>query len=465
MSVTRKDRGTWVVGDMEIIDALTVGGAFTITGGITIAGDFEIGESGDGSDLKAWGDTAGYYMTWDADADTNGGLIVIGTTDLTGNLTVDGTLVSIDGATSVRGISAGFTSLESPANRFGSDAAVYMQVATTATTGVTAITHTGSGPTVTWTANSFSFVGAFSADSASTAVVDGATSFRGISAGFTSLEAPNVRFGVNATEYMDVAVTATTGAVAITHTGSGPAVTWTADSFGLTGDVTITPTVTGIDIGSASSYGISLLGTYENAIRITMSKATTAQAGVRLLNTYTAVDGYHLGLMGAVIIAPTGGTGYGGAIGVFGEANIQGIHTGGTNYSFGVRGTLQLNDTTVINDGSSIFGAINASMKDNATPTLTAGHICGIYVENLIDADLSAITGISSMIYIANNSSATCTVDSAIYLYGPKVTYFAQIYDGTVSGCIASSAGASSGKYIVVDVDGVDYKIELLANA
>ena len=67
--------------------------------------------------------------------------------------------VVIDGATSVRGVSAGFTSLESPANRIGVSATIYMQIATTAVTGVTAITHTGSAPTVTWTADSFSFVG------------------------------------------------------------------------------------------------------------------------------------------------------------------------------------------------------------------------------------------------------------------------------------------------------------------
>jgi len=386
-------------------------------------GTFYFGANTKGIDFIAYGATTGNYLHWDNSADdlllvgtstqlavagdtdsssittgslrTAGGLGVVKTlyvgtgADITGNLAVDGVTVVLDGSTSVRGVSAAFNSLESPDNRFGSDADVYMSIATTATTGITAITHTGTTPTVTWTADSFLFVG----------------------------------------------------------------------------DTSITSAVTGLTIGSASSYGISLIGTYENAIRITMEKATTAQAGVRLLNTYTAVDGYHLGLMGAVIIAPAGGTGYAGAIGVFGEANIQGIHTGGTNYSFGVRGTLQLNDTTEINDGSSIFGAINASMKDNATPTLTAGHICGIYVENLIDADLSAMTGISSMVYIANNSSATCTVDSAIYLYGPKVTYFAQIYDGTVSGCIAASAGAANGKYITFDVDGVPMKVALLADS
>jgi len=212
------------------------------------------------------------------------------------------------------------------------------------------------------------------------------------------------------------------------------------------------------------AIGVTMAGTYDNALRITNSLATSAQTTVRVLDTYTKVDGYHTAVMGASILLPSGGTGAGAAIGVYGEANIQGICTG-TNYSFGVRGTLQLTDDTVINGASSIFGAINASMKNTGTPTLTTGHVCGIYLENLIDVDMSAKTGISTFAYMANNASATCTMNSAIYLYGPKVTYFAQIYDGTVGGCIATSAGASATKYIVVDVDGTDYKIELLATA
>jgi len=224
--------------------------------------------------------------------------------------------------------------------------------------------------------------------------------------------------------------------------------------------------VTGITIGAQTTAGISIAdtgigilmdGTYNNALRITNTLATSAQTTVRVLDTYTGADGYHTAVMGATIYNPSAASGYGGAIGVYGEANIQGDFTGGTNWSFGVRGTLQLTDDTVLNNASSIFGAINASMKDDATPTLTAGHVCGIYVENLIDADLSAMTGISSMIYAANNSSATCTLDYGIYLYGPKVTNLLGIYDGTVSGCIAANTGtapAGDGVTIKIDVDG-----------
>jgi hypothetical protein len=202
-------------------------------------------------------------------------------------------------------------------------------------------------------------------------------------------------------------------------------------------------------------------GSYTNAIRITNTVATTAHTGIRLLNTYTGADGYHTGIMGAVIWNPTAASGYGAAIGVYGEANIQGDFTGGTNWSFGVRGTLQLTNDTVINNGSSIFGAINASMKDDATPTLTAGHICGIYIENLIDADLSGITGITAMIYAANNASATCTMDYGMYLYGPKVTNLLGLYDCTVGGCV--SAGGAVGTHgtstvkIAIDIDGTTH--------
>jgi len=230
--------------------------------------------------------------------------------------------------------------------------------------------------------------------------------------------------------------------------------------------------VTGITIGAQTTAGISIAntgigilmtGTYNNALRITNTLATSAQTTVRVLDTYTAADGYHTAVMGATIYNPSAASGYGAAIGVYGEANIQGDFTGGTNWSFGVRGTLQLTNDTVLNSGSSIFGAINASMKDDATPTLTAGHVCGIYIENLIDANLAAMTGISSLIYAANNSSATCTLDYGMYLYGPKVTNLLGLYDCTVSGCVAANAGtapAGDGVIIKIDVDGTPLYIK-----
>ena len=55
--------------------------------------------------------------------------------------------------------------VESAAVRLGVSATIYMAIAVTDTSGITAITHTGATPTVTWTADSFSFVGPVSSNS------------------------------------------------------------------------------------------------------------------------------------------------------------------------------------------------------------------------------------------------------------------------------------------------------------
>jgi hypothetical protein len=107
----------------------------------------------------------------------------------------------IDAATSVRNLSAGFNSLESPANRFGVSATVYTQIATTAATGVTAITHTGTGPTMSWTVPVWEFTNSTSNTT------------------FT----PSFVVGYDTGSKLTVAVADTSGAVTITHAGNATA--------------------------------------------------------------------------------------------------------------------------------------------------------------------------------------------------------------------------------------------------
>jgi len=171
--------------------------------------------------------------------------------DITGDLYSDGANVLLDGSTSVRLVSANFIALRSPENRIGFDTDDYMQIALAETTGITVITHTGTTPTVTWTADSFSFVGDFGADGA-TVLLDGSASVRGVSAGFVSLEATDIRFGFSAAIYTKFAVADTTGNLTITHVGgSTDLVTWTAaggfafsGAFGVTGATTLTGALT-----------------------------------------------------------------------------------------------------------------------------------------------------------------------------------------------------------------------------
>lgn len=209
-------------------DALTLSDVLTFSGGGTID------------------NTAADTLTLVEDT-----VAVTGIFDVTGNIAANGTTIALDGATSVRGISAGFVILESPANRFGLNATEYMQITTTITSGNTAITHTGATPDVTWAADSLTFTGDFEVVGgstfdaitgvgnldidATTALVDGSTSARLISATLASVEAANVRLGVSDTIYMDFAVTAVNGDTAITHTGATPDVTWAADSLTFTG--------------------------------------------------------------------------------------------------------------------------------------------------------------------------------------------------------------------------------------
>jgi len=160
----------------------------------------------------------------------NPGAPVFTVAGATGNLMADGATISLDGSTSVRGISAGFVSLESTDIRFGANATEYMKVAVVATTGATTISHTGSTPTVSWTANSFGFTGA--------TTITGNLTANGTVHG---IYAPNVRIGYSSSIYTDFAVDDTTGDLTITHAGGTTGnVDWTAAAFGFTGDTTIT---------------------------------------------------------------------------------------------------------------------------------------------------------------------------------------------------------------------------------
>ncbi|MFA5053920.1 MAG: hypothetical protein WC565_07665 [Parcubacteria group bacterium] len=219
---------------------------------------------------------SGPAVTWAADS-----------LAFTGNFSSDGTTAALDGSTSVRNISAGFVSSEGPAIRFGANATEYMQLAVTATTGATAITHTGSGAAVTWAAPSLAFTGDFSSDGA-TAVLDGSTSVRGVSAGFTSLESPANRLGVDATVYTQFATTATTGVTAVTHTGTGPTMSWTVPAWTNTNSTaytTYTPSfVVGYDAGAAMTFAVS----------DTTGNVAITHAGSTNAVTWTAAGGFDL---------------------------------------------------------------------------------------------------------------------------------------------------------------------------
>jgi len=158
--------------------------------------------------------------------------------DVTGNLYSDGENVSLDGNTSARIFSAGFIRLQSPSNRIGVATGVYMEIATTVTSGITTITHQGTAPTVLWTVPEWTHTNATS----------------------HTTYTPSWILGFDAGAAMTIAVTDTTGVMAITHAGSGVTVTWTAPSFDFVGPVTLSnASAIGLNVsGACTTHAISI---------------------------------------------------------------------------------------------------------------------------------------------------------------------------------------------------------------
>jgi hypothetical protein len=377
----------------------------------------------------------------------------------TGNFSSDGATAVLDGSTSVRNISAGFTSAESPANRLGVNSTVYMQVATTATTGVTAITHTGTGAAVTWTAPSLSFVGDFSSDGA-TALLDGSTSARLVSAGFVSSEAPAVRLGVNATEYMNVAVTATTGAVAITHTGNNKKVTWTTtggfDFVGAfeTDALTLSDVLTFSDAGTIDNTAADVLTITEGTVAVVGELTGSLDVDVKGGNVKNTTAGGGLSLDATAAAANTG-TNF---VAITGTAPI---HASGSTTSR----WLDINPTIGINTGAANFIIEDLTFSTPAWATAVASNVNAIYIAptignatlgtnavNLIE--VAAITGDDLVALNAikvGSLTATGAVENAIVIgdnWDTGISSGSPISaTSTISGTTLTSS-ASEGKLI-----------------
>jgi len=74
------------------VGSLTLTGAAAITGTVAIVGTLTVGVDDTGHDVKFYGAGSGYYWLWDENVDTNGGMVIVGTSKITGASTLIGAL-------------------------------------------------------------------------------------------------------------------------------------------------------------------------------------------------------------------------------------------------------------------------------------------------------------------------------------------------------------------------------------
>ena len=96
--------GVVLVGTFTQTGNMAVTGTLTVTGNSTLIGTLTLNTEDNGLDVKFWGAAGSGYWLWDADADTNGGVVLVGSftqtgaMDVTGNTQLTGTLtVGVNG--------------------------------------------------------------------------------------------------------------------------------------------------------------------------------------------------------------------------------------------------------------------------------------------------------------------------------------------------------------------------------
>jgi hypothetical protein len=277
----------------------------------------------------------------------------------------------IDGATSVRNLSAGFNSLESPANRFGVSATVYTQIATTATTGVTAITHTGTGPTMAWTVPVWTFTNSTS----------------------NTTYTPSWVMGFDAGSSMTVAVADTSGFATITHTGNATGFSWTATTGGFTCATSLTALtpsfVVGFDAGSSVAFGVAdtsgalTVSHTGNATALswTAATATWTHSTSDTFYTPTFVVGYDAGSSITFAVADTSG-----AVTITHAGNATAVTWTATNFDF--VGAMAA-DAVTLSDVLTFSDAATIDNTDANTLTITEVNIVleGIAKTNSLKID------------------------------------------------------------------------------
>lgn len=262
-----------------------------------------------------------------------------------------------------------------------------------AITGISGLSFTGdldiTGDTTQ--TGSLTLVGNLSVD-ATTASIDGSTSVDLISAGHIDAESADIRLGLNATEYMKLATTVTSGNLAITHPGKTPAVTWTAASFDFTGTMALDATT----LSDSLTFSDDATIDNSDANTLTLTETTVAIAGIASITgnlaqdgTTSSIDGStsvdllsagHVDIESADIRIGLDADDYMKLVTTADSANLAITHPGNTPAvtwtatSFDFAGTMAL-DATALSDALTFSDGATIDNSDATTLTLTEDNI------------------------------------------------------------------------------------------
>ncbi len=244
-------------------------------------------------------------------------------------------------------------------------------------------------------------------------------------------------------------------AITVTHGHDDSGTTTTRSTTADAGKTFYNSTTGGLQVYTGSAW--------QDAGSASGSFAVSGGSSIAIDNTFTlATAGVHKGITSTVTYTPAT-SGLGTSIGVAGKAVLNGTFTGGQGLMFGIQGQMDFTTDATINNSSSIFSALRGVITAAGSPTFTAGDVCGLYIDNLVTNEMAASSGDISLIRIANhgNGSSRSTIDSAIYVYGVKVTNLFEFNSAIGGGGFVSAFGGTAHggtiKKVAVTIDGSTY--------
>ncbi len=198
-----------------------------------------------------------------------------------------------------------------------------------------------------------------------------------------------------------------------------------------------------------------IVSTYSGGTSISVTNSATTNTGymgVYVNDSFTlTTSGVHKAILGKTTYTPAS-SGYATPIGIVGQVVLTAGKTfsGGQGAMYGVQGQLDLPNTSVLDNSTSVFAALRGVIT--GAPTCTNfSVVAGLYVDNLCTGALTGGEFGSSLAALTNHGAA---IDHAIFIYcanaGNTITNLLSIQGDSQSIVSAGAVGTTGAAKIKV---------------